>query len=1078
MHVTDLKSHPPAGESEGCFVVPASFAQQRLWFLDRFEPDMPAYNIPVAWRMRGRLDVFALQRALDEIVRRHEILRTSFDWDDGLPVQVIAESAKLSLNRIDLPPGDSVEERIQDLVQNQSERRFDLATGPLARVCLVHLGARDHVLMLTMHHIISDLGSLGVFAQELASIYGAYIVGKESPLPELPIQYADYAEWQRNQLKSERLDRHLVYWRQYLDGAPTSLDLLYDRPRPQNSNFPGGWVDIVLDRQQTTALRRLTRHLGATLFMTVAAVFNVLLYRYTGQRDLLIGYPISGRNRPEVEGLIGLFLNTLVLRSRLAPSMDFPEVVGQIRDSVLESHEHQHLPFERLVEDLVSERDTSHHPLFQVAYSLVGVDDNLLELPGLDLQWVQTDRRAAKFDLTLSFSESSVGDIRGGFEYNKDLFDEETVERFAGHFKTMLASVLEDPGAPVGRLPLLPPDERRKVLTEWSRGQSSGATGSCVHQLVEQQAAERPHAVAVDDGRCQLTYSVLNEKANRLAHRLGELGVRLDDRVGLCVSRSAAMVVGMLGILKAGGAYVPLQADEPERRLRRLLADASATVLVTERGCAPSLLEQEVLLLPVDESDQSGNNPSAANPCVRIEPANLAYCISTSGSTGTPKLVAASHEGLANLIAWHHRRYESGQADRVMQVASVSFDACTWEVWSALCSGGRLFIMADDIRMSAERLIEVLSEKAISHCFLPTPLAESVLTVRRPPRLALKVMYTGGDLLRRGAGRDSSFELVNHYGPTECSVVATSCVVNAEPTRAPPIGSPIAGVLVYILDAWGEPVPIGVAGELHIGGIGLARGYLDRPALTAQNFAPDPFNGVPGARMYRTGDIARHLASGDIEFMGRVDQQIKLRGFRIELAEIEMELARHPSVRACTVSAVELAVTEKQLVAYVESDTTDDDAADLWRRHLKTRLPAYMIPSAFVRMNRLPVLPSGKIDRGALPQPGRQDYCSTAGYEPPGNEAEVRLAGIWSELLGVDRVGLRDDFFSLGGQSLLAIELVSRIRTTFGVELSVRDVFEHPTIAGLADTVDSLRWIARGRPEAPTNPEDRETGEI
>lgn len=1049
----------------------ASFGQQRLWFIDRFQPGLAVYNIPAAWRVRGELRVSALQRALNDIVARHEILRTTFAIDDGTPMQIVAARAPLLLAVETLPPCENIDEQVAAMALDEAETPFDLATGPLLRARLVRIADDDHLLMLTMHHAISDLGSLGVVADELRALYAAHLNGSPARLPDLPIQYVDFSAWQRDRLQGEAHERLLRYWRTYLDGAPDTLALPADRVRPRVPSFRGDWVGIEFDSRQSEALRRLSQRCGTTLFMTVAALFDVLLYRCSGQSDFLVGYPATGRDRSELEGLIGLLVNTLVMRARLQSHMTFVEVARRLKEDVLDAHAHRELPFEMLIEALQPDRDPSRHPLFQAAFAFVDADDGQFRLPGLELSPVHTVRRTSKFDLTLFFSQGRDGLLGGGFEYSTDLFERATIQALAERLKRLVDAVIAAPDMPIARLEILPDQERYKLVHAWNPPLRA-APSEWVHHRVERHARERPDAIAIRFADTCMTYAALDARAEALARRLRAKGADRGTTVGLCVERSAEMVVGMLAILKAGAAYVPFEPHLPAARLAYMAEDIGVAAVMTTHRWMQAFAAARSPLLVMDREEEVAPPLSAARS---VHAHDLAYCIYTSGSSGEPKAVAISHGALSSLISWHHECYASRPSDRWAQFASLGFDACTWEIWVCLSAGAMLVIGDDETRSDPARLLALLARHQVTHAFLPTPLAEVVLANRAslPPGLALQTLLTGGDRLHHAPDHGVPFEVVNHYGPTEATVVATAGKVEPDAVGLPTIGRPISTAQVYILDPFGEPAPTGAPGELYVGGAGIALGYWRRPKLTAECFLPDPFSGIPGARLFRTGDAARYRANGSIEFLGRLDRQIKVRGYRIEPGEIEITLGRHATVSRCAVEWLDISPGNPRLIAFVESDVHTDEGVPLWRRHLEQSLPHYMLPEVFVTVVRLPLLPSGKLDRDALSRMARAPSAPEEDLVAPRNALEQQLAAIWSELLGVEHVGVHDNFFKLGGQSLLVIQLVGRVRALLGVELKVRDVFEHPTVARLHDC------IARQQgPEDPGDEDEREVGEI
>jgi amino acid adenylation domain-containing protein len=1058
----------PGGEAEEVFLFPLSFAQQRLWFLDQLEPGNPFYNISTAVRLRGRLDVAALARTLRELVRRHESLRTTFSVVGGEPMQVIspAENFSLPLEDLSLLGRPEREAELERLAGEEAQRPFDLSTGPLLRARLLRLGAEEHAALFTMHHIVSDAWSLGVLVREVATLYAAYTQGRPPTLDELPLQYADFADWQRGWMQGEVLERELQYWRRRLAGAPPVLELPTDRPRPAVKSFRGATHSFLLPRELAARLRRLSHEEGATLFMTLLAAWQALLSRYTGQEDVVVGSPIAGRNRAETEGLIGFFVNTLALRTDLSGEPTFREILKRVREVSLGAFAHQDVPFEKLVEELAPARSLSHTPLFQVAFALQNAPVGALELPGLELSRIEFGAEVEKFDMTLSLTEG-VDSISGIIGYDTGLFDAATVERMAGHFRLLLEAVASSPEARPAALPLLTAAERRRLLVEWNDTAREREAGACVHELFEAQAALRPGALAVACGDERLTYGELNERANRLARLLRGAGVGREDLVCILLERSAETAVCALAVLKAGAAYVPLDPSYPPDRLSFMLEDARAKVLLTRERLSETLrgrLTCPAVCLDRDAEEIARHDGGdLARASTRD---NLAYVIYTSGSTGRPKGVQVTHGSLLNLARWHQEAYGVNADDRATQLASVGFDASVWELWPYLTAGASLHVPEEGTRASAEALREWLAGRRVTITFLPTPLAESVLALEGPRETALRYVLTGGDQLRGYPPPSLGFTLVNHYGPTESTVVATSFVVPCaeDALTPPPIGRPIANTRVYLLDRRGEPTPTGVAGELYIGGDGLARGYHQRPALTAERFVPDTFSSEPGARLYRTGDVARWLPGGELEFLGRADSQVKVRGYRIELGEVEAALRAHASVRECVCVVKDDERGLRRLVAYVVgAEGAGVTRAEL-AEHLGRRLPEHMIPSAFVTLEAMPLTPNGKLDRRALPEPV---YAGAAGeFVAPRTPVEEVLCGVFAQVLGVERVGAHDNFFELGGHSLLATQLMSRVRSTFRVEAPLRALFGHPTAAELARHVEAALRAGAGV-EAP-----------
>ena len=912
---TDTRDSANASEEE-VFAFPTSFAQQRLWFLDQFEPGNPFYNLPAAVLLKGRLNVVVLELSFKEIVRRHEALRTTFATVDGQPVQVVGQKFNFGLQVLDLQQLAETEreEKVKQLATEEASKPFDLTKGPLLRASLLQLDAEEYVLLLTLHHIIFDGWSIGVFLQELAALYEAFLIGKPSPLPELSIQYADFAIWQREWLAGDRLQTQLNYWKKQLSGAPPLLELPADRPRPPAQTYRGAKESFLIPRTLTAALKKLSRQENVTLFMTLLAAFKTLLYRYTGQADIPVGSPIANRNRAEIQGLIGFFVNTLVLRTDLSGDLTFRQLLARIREVSLEAYAHQDLPFEKLVEELQPERKLSYNPLFQVAFVLQTAPVAAESIAGLNLALLDFENQTAKVDLTL-YLEENQEEISGQFEYSTDLFDAVTIRRMAGHFLTLLEGIAANPERRIEELPLLGEKERHQLLVEWNDTRADYPSDLCIHQLFEAQVDRTPDAIAVVLEDQKLTYRELNKRANQLAHYLQKLGVKPEVLVGICVERSLDTIVGILGILKAGGAYVPLDPAYPRERLAFTLEDAQISVLLTQARLVESLPKHQGPIVCLDTDWEIIERQSEESPGCSFTPENLAYVIYTSGSTGKPKGVLVAHSGLSNLATAQIRIFNVQPNSRVLQFASVSFDASISEVVMALLAGATLVMGTRDSLLPGPSLIQLLRDFAIATVTLP-PSALAVLPANELP--ALRTIIVAGEACSRDliAKWSSGRRFFNAYGPTESTVCATiaECTDSKEPAS---IGRPIANTQVYILDAQKQLVPIGVPGELYIGGAGLARGYLNGPELTAVSFIPNPFSNGSGSRLYKTGDRARYLPDGNIEYLGRIDSQVKIRGYRIELGEIEETLRQHPAVQDAAAIARDDTSGNKRLVTYV-----------------------------------------------------------------------------------------------------------------------------------------------------------------
>ncbi|HVG07839.1 MAG TPA: amino acid adenylation domain-containing protein, partial [Thermoanaerobaculia bacterium] len=1037
--------------------LPLSFAQQRLWFIDQLEPGSPLYNIPAALRVEGPLDPEVLALCLGEIVRRHEALRTTFDAAQGVPEQLIQPAVPAVLSVVDLAglPEHARETRALALAGEEADRPFDLARGPLLRSLLLRLTGSDHIFALTLHHIVSDGWSAGVLVREVAALYAAFTEGSPSPLPELPVQYADFAVWQRSWLQGEVLESELSFWRGQLAGLPPRLELPTDRPRPSVQSFRGTSQPVQLPAGLTRQAQTLGRREGATLFMVLLAGFQALLARYSNQERLAVGAPVAGRNRVEIEGLIGFFVNTLVLRGDLTGTPTFRELLARVRETTLAAHAHQDLPFERLVEELAPERSLAHAPLFQVMLALQNAPVGNLEIGELRLHPLSRTGTTAKFDLALSLEERG-GALAGTAEHAADLFDPTTIRRLLAGFERLLAGALADPDRPVAELSLLSEAELHRVRSEWNP--AGAAPDASLVETFESWVDRTPDAIAVLAPGEVLSYAELDRRANRLAHRLRALGVTIDSLVGLCAERSPAMIVAVLGILKAGAAYVPLDPAYPRERLAFMIDDARIPVLLTEQRLLGSLPETTAATVLLDS-----DGPVLERLWGTTTPDSLAYVIYTSGSTGRPKGAMIHHRGWSNLVDAQRRLFGFGPGDRVLQFASLGFDASAWEISMALGAGATLVLGPRERRLSTEELTALLRESTAA--VLP-PTVLSTLSPKDLP--GLKTLIVGGEAwtVELAQAWAAGRRLWNAYGPTEASICATAMLYDGGERL--PIGRPIARMQAHVLDAWGNPVPAGVAGELCLGGPGLARGYLDRPDRTAASFVPHPLAVLPGERLYRTGDLARWLPDGSLDFLGRLDHQVKVRGFRIELGEIEAALAALSGVSQAVVIVREDTPGVRHLVAYVMAEVEPKEL----REQLRERLPEHMVPGVFVRLNTLPLTPSGKVDRKALPAPDWQRFSDS--YQAPRTPVEEVLAGIWGEVLGRERVGVADRFFDLGGHSLLATRVLSRVRETFGVELPLRELFEAPVLSEFAARIEAAGAGSAVSPLVPLVPVPRE----
>ncbi|MCP4696731.1 MAG: amino acid adenylation domain-containing protein [Gammaproteobacteria bacterium] len=1052
--------------------LPLSFAQQRLWFLGRLEGKSATYNIPGVWRIAGSLHIAALEQSLREIVRRHEALRTVFPAVNGIATQVIASvpPAILPIAELGNLPESERSAEIKRLAEEEAQKPFDLAAGPMLRASLLRLGESSHILLLTMHHIVSDGWSMGIFIRELAALYKAFSREMPSPLAELPIQYADFAHWQRQWLSGETLKAELDYWKRQLAGLPPLLELPLDRPRGPVQTFRGGRKHFEIAPDLTQRLKTLSRQSGSTLFMTLLAAFAALLSRYSAQEDIAVGSPIANRNRGEIESLIGFFVNTLVLRMNLAENPAFSELLEQVRQTALEAYAHQNVPFEYLVETLQPERNLSHTPLFQVMFVLQNASMEEPELPGLSIALLETENATAKFDLSLAMQETKQG-LRGMLEYRTDLFDAATIARMAGHFRNLLEGAVADPERRIWLLPLLSVTERRRLLTEWNDTDAEYPNDKCIHQLFEAQAERFPDATAVMFQEQSLTYRELNLRAERLAHYLRGLGVKADVPAGICVHRSLEMAAGVLGVLKAGGAYLPLDPALPAERLAFMLKDSRVSVLLTQEALLAELPQTQARTVCLDIFFQSAlsQKKAAAVPANRETentPENLSYIIYTSGSTGLPKGVAITHRGLCNLTAAVMRAFDIQADSCMLQFASFSFDAFVWEFFMTLCAGAKLYLDSADALLPGPGLIKLMRKQGITHVSLP-PSALAVLPVEELP--ALRVIIAGGEVCSSELAAQWSSKghrFFNAYGPTEAAVCTTIAEYSGS-ERKLPIGRPIANTRVYVLDRFLQPVPMGIPGELHIGGIGLAREYFNRPELTRKKFISFEASGenaepASSSRVYKTGDFVRCLPDGNLEFLGRLDHQIKLRGYRVELGEIEHALAKHAAIEKTAVLVTEDKQGKKSLTAYFTCKKSIPVQSELSPRILRVwlehSLPAYMIPARFLALEHFPLTSSGKIDRNSLPAPSAFSRNTPEKEQAaPCTPTEKTIAAIWADILKLERAGLYDNFFEAGGHSLLVTQIISRIREEFSVDMPLSCLFESPSVAGIAQAVDIAR---------------------
>lgn len=1033
--------------------LPLSFAQQRLWFLDQLDPGKAVYNEYSALQLKGMLHKEVLERSINEILRRHESLRTHFPSVNGRTVQQIFPWQPMKLGVVNLQ-NLSVslrEARAMEMAEAEVKQPFDLSSGPLFKIRLFQLNEDDHLLLVIFHHIIGDGWSMGVFYRELNLLYEAYCHNNISPLVELPIQYADFAAWQQQWLRGEVLEEQMGYWVNQFEGATTVLELPTDHPRPAMPTNEGAHLSFTLSPLLTKALKELSQREEVTLFMTLLAAFQVLLNRYTGQEDILIGTSIANRTSAELETLIGFFANTLVLRGEMSGNPSFRELLGRIRAVALGAYAHQDIPFEQLVSTLKIERDLSRSPLFQVMFVLQKASWLDTRLLGLTVNSVEIERKRATFDLVLSMTENEES-LQGTLEYSTDLFDGATMVRLAGHFQTLLGSIVIHPEQHINELPLLNEIEREQMLVTWNDTGSVNHDYASIHQFFEEQVIRMPDAVAVAYKNEQLTYDELNRRANQLAHYLRSLGVGPDVLVGICVERSLEMIVGILGVLKAGGAYIPLDPSYPAERLVFILANAAAPVLLTQQRLERNINSSTSKVVCLDADWAIIGQQSEANATCVVDSHNLAYVIYTSGSTGKPKGVLVEHASLCNLVEAQIRDFEVGTDSRVLQFVSFNFDVSVADIFMSLCAGATLYLVPLEAMVPGPALLDLLRKHAITIARIPSSVLATLPSEGLP---SLQTLICGGEswssdiITRWGAGR----RFFNEYGPTETTICATMAECFCD-DQSPTIGRPLANVRVYVVDSELTPVPVGAAGELCIGGIGLARGYLQRPETTAEQFVPDPFSFEEGNRLYKTGDLVRYLPDGTIKFLGRIDQQVKVRGFRIELGEIETALSQHPHLRECIVTVREDKPGDKRLVAYIVLEEQKEHPISVTsslRDFLKEQLPEYMVPSAFVQLDALPLSSNGKVDRRALPALETTRPELTEEYKPPQTNIEQSIASVWREILQLEKVGLQDNFFELGGHSLSMVQVHRRLRDLVNADLTLVDLFKYPTIRALAD---------------------------
>ena len=1074
LHLPEPPSVPPLRRRTEAGPARLSFAQERLWFLDQINPGDVLGNLSRGVRIKGALNAEALTQALEAVVARHEVLRTTFAKNehhagtDGRPMQLIADPGSIDLTIIDLSqaPEADREERAQAIASGEAQQAFDLTLGPLLRPVLVRLDDSDHVLLLNTHRIVADESSIDIFCGELWECYRAAVNGERPGLEDLPVQFADYATWQREWLQGEAVKEQLGYWKTTLAGAPSVMELPTDRPRPVVQTSRGSSCELLLEQGLIQQLRAVGEGNDATLFAVVLASFQILLARYSRQPEVVVGATVANRDAEGTTDLIGPLENALVLRTDLADNPTFCELLARTSDTTRQAQAHRSMPFARLLEELPVERSLSHAPVFQILFNYNCAKDDAD--PGarpaahtgapLRIEPFNFESGISPYDLTLNVLETA-NQIRCRLEYNTDLFNAETIVRMLGHYGQILSGVAISPFQPIEALEILTAAERHQILREWNDTRALVVPESVV-QLFEAQVEESPDSVAAIFNGELLSYRALNDRANQLAHYLHKLGINPDARVGICLERGLEMAVGVLATLKAGGAYVPLDPAYPEERLRFMLQDSQCSVLLTSQSVAESLPETAAVMLRLDRATETIAQESKANPASRIAPENLAYVIYTSGSTGWPKGVAMTHRALTNVISWQLENANGPAA--TLQFASLSFDVSFQELFTTWCAGGTLQLVSDELRRDAPAMLHFLVEQKTERIFLPfvylQHLAEAAELCGVLPE-SLREIVTAGEQLEitrqisQLFNRLPTCRLYNHYGPSETHVV-TSYALNGPPEQwptLPPIGHAIANSQVYIVDRSFKMQPVGVPGELCIGGDNVSRGYLNRPEMTSEKFAPDPFGKEAGARLYRTGDLARYLNDGNIEFLGRIDTQVKIRGFRIELGEIEATLRTHATVRDAVVRPKE---SNDALVAYVvvergQLNRRETITGEL-RKYLGSKLPDYMVPAIFVELDALPLTPSGKVNRRALSVPDAYRPESSQEHVAPRNDVETTLVKLWQKVLGLKSIGVKDNFFELGGHSLLASRLFAQIQNTFGRNLPLATLFQSPTVEQLA----------------------------
>ncbi len=1061
---------------------PLSFGQERLWFLHQIEPQSPAYNRPLGLRIKGAIDIKAMESSLNKIIMRHETLRSSVGTENGVPVLRIANDLQIQLPIRDLAQV-SVDMREGDarrIAREESKLPFDLNEGPLIRATLIRLDIEDHVLLLVFHHMVFDGWSEHVLKSELSALYEAQIKGEDSPLPEMEIHYSDFAQWQRSAYSDGNLDQGISYWSDQLGKGSESLEFPLDHRRPSIQTFTGASMTCQLSKNITSELMRLSREQNATLFMTLFAAFNVLLLRYTGQHDIAVGVPTAGRTHKETESMIGLFINTLPFRMDLSGDPTVRELIQRARRMVLEGLAHQTIPFEKMVERLNPERDLSRTPLFQILFNLENVPDAKSKAGTLRFETFRFDPGIAQYDLTMELQVSDEK-LDCNLVFNTDLFEPDTASRILAHFQNLLEQFVIAPDQRLSALDMMSNDERRKLLTEWNGVDQEYLGQGCIHQVFERLVEQNPDAIAVISEESQLTYRQLNAFANQIAHTLLEMGLQSEMFVGIFMERSVRTIASLLAVMKAGGVYVPLNPTYPPGRLAAMLEDTELHTIITEKGMKANLPPLDVSLLDLDANDFQIRMQSVEDLQREVSTNQLMYMLYTSGSTGRPKGILVEHGNVVNVLTSLKRDPGIIADDILLSVSPETFDIAVVEFFLPLMAGARIVLVNRETATDGFLLADALFRSKATIMQATPATWRLLLNAGWQGDGHLKI-FCGGESMDRGLANallDRCAFLWNMYGPTETSIY--SIIHKVEPgEEVVPIGKPIANTQIYIVDPNLNLVPIGAAGEILIGGSGVARGYQALPELTVERFVPNPFPGGKDSRLFRTGDLGRRRADGAIEFLGRQDQQVKVRGYRIELEDIEFHLQRYPGVQAAVLAAPEIRTGERQLTAYIVMRDGEVMSPDAIRNFLRNELPTYMIPSTFMQVESLPLTPSGKIDRKALIGLDQIQLAGGKEQEAPRNALEEELCAIWVDVLNLASVGIHDNFFDLGGHSLLATQVVARIRDKFHVEVLVRQLFgSGQTIAGLAEYIESLQWLARqSRSSTHSGSDGREEGEL